>query len=82
MEGSVIISPVFLLGTGLALLFCLFDLRQKASGYLFSVLSAFIEAGMVAYALLKGAPMQEVLIVVLVFFALHLTVFVRKGGKG
>lgn len=81
MTESVIFNSYLLLaGYGAAAFLCVFSLI-KPSGYIIPVLSAILVAATTAAALLSGAGLLEVSLVLLVFLALNLASFRGKGGK-
>lgn len=80
MEESVILAtPALIVMFGIALALSVAGLLMR-TGYVLPLVSAAISVAAVTYSLLLGAGMQEVLIVVLVFFAVHLISF-TKGRK-
>lgn len=82
MKESVIFnSPLLLIGYGIALLFCVFDLKKHASGMLFPALSVIIFSIVTVTGLLMGADMRETALMILLFLACNLTVYGRGGGQ-
>ena len=80
MADSIIFnSPFILVCFCLALFFCVYDLIKHSSGYIFPLISIVIAVLTIIYSLLIGAAMQEILIMVLIFFVINMTAFVRKG---
>ena len=76
-------SPFTLICFGTALFFCIANcVSKKAPSALFSVICILVSAFACVYALLKGASMQEVLIVVLAFFIVDLLSFSGRGRSG
>ncbi len=81
MESIIFSTPLLLILYGVALFLSIFDLFRRASGYLFSILSALLFTGATCYALLLGASYEEAGLVTLVFLALHLAAHARSGGN-
>lgn len=79
MESVILNSPIILIGYGLALFFCIFDIVKRSSGYVFPLISVFICLGTTIYALICGATMYEVGSVIILFLVLNLSAF--KGNK-
>lgn len=83
MEDSVIFnSPFLLLCLGIALFLSVFDLKKRSSGFVLPLLSILLALGTVSYALLLGATFYEAATVLILFGAVNLLSFSRKGdGK-
>ena len=72
MADSVIFnSPLLILGFAAALALCLFSLAKKA-GFAATLFSVLIFIFTAAYALLLGAPLEEVGLVAILFFCVNL----------
>jgi len=80
MTSIVFSSPLIAILYAIAALFCIFDLIKRASGYVFSIISAVIFVGTTIYAFLLGAGYEEVGLVALIFLMLNLAVFFRHRG--
>lgn len=74
MESVILRSPLALLAYGTALFFCLYDRVYKATGWLFTVLSAVLAIAASAYSLILGASLWETATVLLVFLLLNMGV--------
>ena len=73
MDESVILNtPLLWILYLLALIFCLFDRKNQATKGAFTALSAFLTVVASAVALILGADMVEVIIVLLSFLLLGL----------
>ncbi|MBQ7323294.1 MAG: hypothetical protein IJW96_01870 [Clostridia bacterium] len=83
MEESIIFNnPLLLVGYGIALIFCVWGIKERIWGYVFPILSACFCVLTTTYALLLGASLYEVGTVVLVFLLLNLSVYAKNGeGK-
>lgn len=80
MTNVIFGSPLLIGLYAVALLLCIFDLVKRASGYVFSIISAAIFTGTTIYAALLGAGYYEIGLVALVFLALNLGAFLRHRG--
>ncbi len=82
MVDSVIFNSYLLVaGYGVAALICIFEIIRPSSGYILPAVSAVIFVATTIAALLLKADLTEVILFVLVFLALNLTSFGRRGGK-
>lgn len=82
MESVILSSPILMVGYGLAILFCLFDLFKHATGFVFPIISLVLCTATTVAALVMGASLQEAAIAVMIFAALNLTVYLGHKGKG
>lgn len=83
MAESVIFNSYILLsGYALAVFLCVFDLIRPSSGYVLPIISATLAVITTIAAILMGAALMEVILVVLIFLALNLTAYGRRGGDG
>lgn len=80
-ESVIFNSPVLIAGYSIALFFCIFDLFKHSSGYIFPVISAVACVTTTVAALILGAGLYEVALVMMVFLALNLSVYWGKGQK-
>ena len=82
MSESVIFNtPILLIGYALALGLCILSIKGRIGGYIVPILSVFTCMATTTYALLKGADLYEVGMMVMIFLLLNLSVY-RKGGEG
>ena len=73
MENLVIfVNPLLLCLYGLALALVLFELFSKTTGYVLPLIALAIVIGTTIYALLLGAGLFEVIIILLVFLLINL----------
>lgn len=82
MTESVLLTPFVLVGFGVALFLCLFERSRPVPGAVLPLLSAAVAVATLIYAFLHGASLQEVLLVLLIFFAIHLSAFAGRGDDG
>lgn len=81
MSESVLLNtPLGLALFVVAALLNVFDIKYRASGYVFGLVAAVLFTAGLTYSLLMGVTMQEVLIVALIFFALNLNSF-KEGER-
>lgn len=81
MASSVIFnSPILLVLYGLALAIALFELVNRSTGFVLPIVSLAIVIGTSIYAILLGATLFEIAIIVLVFLLLSLIGIRRKRG--
>ncbi|MCI9031728.1 MAG: hypothetical protein HFK09_04310 [Clostridia bacterium] len=81
MESVILTTPVLLLLYAAALALIVFDRVKKASGYIFTALSAAVFCAASAYALLSGARLEEIGTATLVFLVVYLSAFYRQGDE-
>lgn len=83
-EMIILNSPFLLICFGVALFFCIIDVVLKnRNSTIFFAICIIVSASACIYSLLAGASMQEVLIVILIFFAIDLLSFSGIGrGDG
>ncbi len=83
---SVILStPILWIGYGTALFLCLYEILKKATYNLFSLLSIVLTLASTVYALILGASLYEVGVVILIFLVINLIPNIKSGngsGKG
>ena len=80
MENLVILNnPLLLVLYGLALACMLFELFTKLTGYVLPLIAFAIAVGASIYALILGAQLLEVTIVLLVFLLINLFGARRKS---
>ncbi|MBE7088480.1 MAG: DUF2254 domain-containing protein [Clostridiales bacterium] len=72
MEGVLFNSPIILGGFALALTILIFELRTNSTGYFLPVLSVLLSIAVIIYAILLGATLQEIVIVLLLFVIINL----------
>lgn len=80
MESVILTTPLLVVLYAVALIFGLIGLKKQA-GMVAPSLSVILCLLTSGYALLKGASLFEVAIVLLVFLAVNLLIFMRKGEK-
>lgn len=83
MVDSIILnSPLLLTGFIIAAVLCVFDIIKPSSGYVLPLISAVICVITTIGSLLAGAELTETCVAVLIFLALNLTSYARRGGDG
>lgn len=80
IESVILTSPVLILGYGVALFLCIFDLITHSSGYVMPVFSIFLCVAMILFSLYLGASLMEICIVVLIFLLLNLLGICNNTG--
>jgi len=80
MESIILSSPLLAVLYAIALIFSIAGLK-KPSGAILPSVSIVICLLTTGYAILKGASIFEIAIVLLVFLAVNLLIFTRKGEK-
>ena len=71
-ESVILTTPLLWLLYGIALTLCLYDKSQRATGGIFTAVSAVLTIVACAVSLILGAGMSEVITVLLVFLLLGL----------
>ncbi len=74
-------SPFMIIGFIIAILLFIFDMVKRPKSIIAIFVAVLIAVAMISYSLIMGATMQEVLIIILIFSALALNVFIKKEGK-
>lgn len=80
MESVILGSPILLVCYGIAVLLCVIDLVQHATGYVFTILSVAVFVAASAYGLLVGVPLTELAVVTFILLALNLISYNKKAG--